>query len=86
MKRIKNDLRILVRDEFGDELREVEEENLKLKQELAKVKQINQQKQEIKSIIEKLIKIEDLNTPQARKLLNTVLLFMRDYYHLQITC
>lgn len=86
MKRIKNDLRILVRDEFGDELREVEEENFKLKQELAKVKQINQQKQEIKSIIDKLIKIEDLNTPQARKLLNTVLLFMRDYYHLQITC
>jgi len=71
MKRIKNDLRILVRDEFGDELREVEEENFKLKKEL------NQQKQEMKSTIEKLNKMEDLNTPQARELLNTILMIMR---------
>ena len=71
MKRIKNDLRILVRDEFGDELREVEEENFKLKKEL------NQQKQEMKSTIEKLNKMEDLNTPQARELLNIILMIMR---------
>ena len=99
MKRIKNDLRILVRDEFGDELSEVEEENFKLKQEMNQQKQeikqqkqeinqqkqeinqqkqeINQQKQKMKSAIEKLNKMEDLNTPQARELLNTVLMIMR---------
>ena len=58
--------------------REVEEENFKLKQELNQQKQeLNQQKQEMKSTIEKLNKMEDLNTPQARELLNTILMIMR---------
>lgn len=71
MRQINNDIKILVQDEFGDELREVEEENFKLKQKM------NQQKQEMKSTIEKLNKMEDLNTPQARELLNTILMIMR---------
>ena len=76
MEKIENEIKILARDEYGEELRKIERENLQLQQENTKVKQENQEyKQENKQYkqgIEKLNEIPNLN-PEAKKIINSLI-------------
>ena len=82
MEQIENEIKILARDEYGEELRKIERQNIQLQQENTKVKQENQEykqenqqykkeNQEYKQGIEKLNEIPNLN-PEAKKIINSL--------------
>jgi regulator of replication initiation timing len=62
MNQIKNDIRAVFKDEFM----EIEEENLKLKLE----------RDNLKNKLQELNSMDDLNTPQAKELINSLILLL----------
>lgn len=80
MEQIKNDIRKLVRDEYQDELMEIEEENLKLRQETEIMKkekeELKQERDNMKNKLQELNNMDDLNTPQAKELINSLILLL----------
>lgn len=71
MKQVEDEIKILARDEFGDELKAVEEKNLKLQRENSAVKKENDA---YKNGLEELNEMNDLNSPKAKKIINKLLL------------
>ncbi|WP_298521321.1 hypothetical protein [uncultured Methanobrevibacter sp.] len=84
MKEYEDEIDEIVNDKYGDELskkdQEIKELNQKLTNsdiELAKTDaELEKIKKEYKSKIEKLNEMEDLNTPQAKKILNSLLVLL----------
>ncbi len=69
MNQIKNDIRAVFKDEFM----EIEEENLKLRQEKEELKQ---ERNNMKNKLQELKNMDDLNTPQAKELINSLILLL----------
>lgn len=63
MRQVEEEIKILARDEYGEELKAIEEENQQLKQENTKYK----------NKIEELRKIENLDSAKAKKIINSLL-------------
>ena len=82
MNGIKRDIKELVYDEFGDELKELENENLKLKQDIEKEKEemkrekedMKREKEDMKNKLHELKEMSDWNTPKAKEIINTLML------------
>ena len=74
----KDAIRIIAREEFKDELEEIEKENSKLKLENGTLKNENStlknENGEYKKGIEKLKEMEDLNTPEAKNIINSLMM------------
>ncbi len=81
MNGIKRDIKELVYDEFGDELKELENENLKLKQDIKKEKEdmkrekedMKREKEDMKNKLHELKEISDWNTPKAKEIINSLM-------------
>ena len=71
MKQIENEIKIIAREEFKEELEEVEKENSKLKLENGNLKNENGA---YKKGIEQLKEMEDLNTPEAKNIINSLMM------------
>ena len=67
----KDAIRIIAREEFKEELEEIEKENNELKLENGTLKNENG---EYKKGIEKLKEMEDLNTPEAKNIINSLMM------------
>ncbi|WP_458405489.1 hypothetical protein [Methanobrevibacter sp.] len=63
MRQVEEEIKILARDEYGEELKAIEEENQQLKQENTKYK----------NKIEELRKIENLDSAKAKEIINSLL-------------
>ena len=97
MKQIENEIRIIAREEFKEELQQVEKEKMELELEYSKVKKekgelkkendkvkkekgelkkendkVKKEKGELKKGINRLKEINDLNSKEARKIINTL--------------
>ena len=81
----KDAIRIIAREEFKDELEEIEKENNELKLENDTLKNENStlknengtlknENGEYKKGIEKLKEMEDLNTPEAKNIINSLMM------------
>lgn len=71
MKQIENELKIIAREEYKEELGEMEEKNQKLELENGNLKNKNGKYQKG---IEQLKAMKDLNTPEAQKIINSLLM------------
>ena len=74
----KDAIRIIAREEFKEELEEIEKENNELKLENGTLKNENgtlkNENGEYKKGIEKLKEMEDLNTPEAKNIINSLMM------------
>lgn len=78
MREYKNEMEKIIYEGFGDELYEKDKELQTQKQENEKVKQENKKlsktNKEYKNKIHQLTQMEDLNTPEAKKIINSLML------------
>ncbi len=76
MREIKNELDELLYEEYGDKLDAKDKEINNLKKSNEKYKRSNQEykksNEKYKKQIEKLNELDDLNTPEARKILSSL--------------
>ena len=68
----------IINDKYGDKLTKKDQEIYELNQKLTKSDiELTQIKKEYKSKIEKLNSMDDLNTPQAKKILSSLLVLLK---------
>ena len=88
MREIKNELDELLYEEYGDKLDAKDKEINNLKKSNEKYKRSNQEykksNEKYKKQIEKLNELDDLNTPEARKILSSLKLLWDVKKHLNI--
>lgn len=85
MKEYMDEIHEIVYDEYGEELSKKDEEIKELNQELTKKNmelaktdaELAKIKKEYKSKINELNRMDDLNAPQAKKILNSILILLK---------
>ena len=86
MREIKNELDELLYEEYGDKLDAKDKEINNLKKSNEKYKRSNQEykksNEKYKKQIEKLNELDDLNTPEARKILDELILMVENQYNI----
>lgn len=71
MRQYETDMEELVYDEYGDILNE---KDIEIESKTREIEKLNNENKEYKEKIRQLNEIEDLNTPQAKKILNSLML------------
>lgn len=78
MRQYETDMEELVYDEYGDILnekdKEIESKTQEIESKTREIEKLNNENKEYKEKIRQLNEIEDLNTPQAKKILNSLML------------
>ena len=78
MRHIKSEIEKIVYDEFGDELdakdKIIETKDKELKTKDNEIDSLNKSKSQLKNKAQQLNELDDLNTPQAKKILESMLL------------
>ena len=77
MGQFESELHELVYDEFGDVLdkkdEEIEAKDKELGQKDKEIEELSKSNMEYKAKIKQLLKLEDLNSPEAKKILNSLI-------------
>ena len=77
MQKIENELDELIYEQYGDKLdakdKEMETLNKELETKNRKIETLNKEIESIKELIEKLHAFDDFNSPEARKIINSLM-------------
>ncbi|WP_405290601.1 hypothetical protein [Methanobrevibacter sp.] len=78
MKQIENEIKIIAREEYKEEFDKIEKEKLELKNEnkelINKNGELETKNGEYKRRIKQLKEMKDLNTPEAKKIINSLVM------------